>query len=269
MKKKPIIISILVAVLIIAAIVGTMLYRRDSNGKPFKASLNHSKVMMTPNWNATVKLTANKGATYQVLNKDNKVVKDKHATTDGKATIKLTKVGDYTIVAKSDNGHVSKKLPVKVSHYQAQINKWTNAVGPLKFKITSVDYRLMSKRDSDKPDTSMIDEIFDQLNDHYYQVQVNYVVENTGNKAVNPQYTMWLPESDDNQEFSVQTPTADGAGIDSIIGTAAINPKSKRSGNVIMISNNKFSVQNMKFSIDEVLGNNGSHISKGGIAKLK
>ena len=115
----------------------------------------------------------------------------------------------------------------------------------------------------------MIDEIFDQLNDHYYQVQVNYVVENTGNKAVNPQYTMWLPESDDNQEFSIQTPTADGAGIDSIIGTAAIGPKSKRSGNVIMISNNKFSVQNMKFSIDEVLGNNGSHISKGGIAKLK
>ena len=74
MKKKSIWITILVAVLVIAAIVGTIFYRRDSNGKPFKASLNHENVMMTPDWNATVRLKANNGATYRVLNSDKKVI---------------------------------------------------------------------------------------------------------------------------------------------------------------------------------------------------
>lgn len=36
-----------------------------------------------------------------------------------------------------------------------------------------------------------------------------------------------------------------------------------------MMSNNKFTVKHMKFSIGEVLGNDGDHISKGGIAEIK
>ena len=36
-----------------------------------------------------------------------------------------------------------------------------------------------------------------------------------------------------------------------------------------MLSNNKFSVKHLKFSVGEVLDNGGEHIAKGGIAKLK
>ena len=174
MKKKSIWITILVVVLVIAAIVGTIFYRRDSNGKPFKASLNHENVMMTPDWNATVRLKANNGATYRVLNSDKKVIQGTHKTTKGKANIVLTKTGDYTVVAKSDNGHVSRKLPVKVTHYKANINKWTNAAGPLKFKITSVDYQELAKSKKNKPDDSLVDPAYKQLNNHYYQIKVNY-----------------------------------------------------------------------------------------------
>lgn len=269
MKKKSIWITILVVVLVIAAIVGTIFYRRDSNGKPFKASLNREKVMMTPDWNATIKLKANKGATYRVLNNDKKVVQGKHKTINGKANIVLTKTGDYTVVAKSDNGHVSKRLPVKVTHYKANIGKWTNAVGPMKFKIISVDYQELTKNKKNQPDDSLVDEAYKQLNKHYYQIKVNYLVQNSGKKAVDPEYTMWNPESDDGQEFSVQSPTPEGIASDTIVGTSAITPGSGRAGSVTMISNNKFTVKHMKFSIGEVLGNDGNHVGKGGIAKIK
>lgn len=260
---------IVLVLVVIIAIVGVIFYRRDSHGKPFKASLSSSKVMMTPDWYAQVKLKANDGATYEVKNSKDKVVQGKTKTKDGKAIVKLNNTGKYTIVAKSDNGHVSKKLPLKVTNYKANINKWTNAVGPLKFKITNVEYQKLTKSAKNKPDNSIIDEAYDQLNNQYYQVKINYLVKNDGKKAVNPQYTFWLPESDDGQEFSVQEPTPDGGAVDTIIGTSAINPRSSRSGSVTMISNNKFSVKHLKFSIDEVLGNDGDHIADGGTAILK
>lgn len=78
-----------------------------------------------------------------------------------------------------------------------------------------------------------------------------------------------MPETDDSQEFSTQEPSPDGGAVDTISGTEAINPGNSRSGSVTMISNNKFTVKHFKFSIEEVLGNEGKHISKGGIAELK
>ena len=259
---------IVLVLVIIVAIVGVILYRRDSHGKPFKANLANEKVMMTPDWYAKVRLTANDGATYEVKNSKGKVIQSKTSTKGGKADIKLNNTGNYTIVAKSDNGHVSKKLPLKVTNYKANINKWTNAVGPLKFKITNVEYQKLTKSAKNKPDNSGIDEAYDQLNNQYYQVKINYLVKNDGKKAVNPQYTFWFPESDDGQEFSTEEPSPDGGAVDTIIGTSAINPGNSRSGSVTMISNNKFSVKHLKFSIDEVLGNDGDHIADGGTAKL-
>lgn len=267
MKKKSIWITLSVIIVIIAATVGTIFYRRDSNGKPFKASLNHEKVMMIPDWNAMVKLKANKGATYRVLNSDKKVVQGTHKTTNGKANIKLAKTGDYTVVAKSDNGHVSKKLPVKVTHYKANINKWTNAVGPLKFKVDSVDYKKVAK--SKKNNTDFSDDIFDSLNKKYYQVVVTYEVKNSGSKAVNPQYTQWLPVDDSGREFPWETGSAEAVQNDNITGTSAIQAHSSRVGKMTMISNQKFSVKHFQFNVAEVLGNNGNHIAKGGIAKVK
>lgn len=259
---------LVLVLIIIVAIVGVFLYRRDSHGKPFKARLASEKVMMTPDWYANVRLTANDGATYEVKNSKGKVIQGKTSTNDGKADIKLNNTGKYTIIAKSDNGHVSKKLPVTVTNYKANINKWTNAVGPLKFKITNVEYQKLTKSAKNKPDNSGIDEAYDQLNNQYYQVKINYLVKNDGKKAVNPQYTFWFPESDDGQEFSTEEPSPDGGAVDTIIGTSAINPGNSRSGSVTMISNNKFSVKHLKFSIDEVLGNDGDHIADGGTAKL-
>lgn len=76
---------LVLVLVVIIAIVGVIFYRRDSNGKPFKASLNHSKVMMTPNWYAKVNLTANDGATYEVKNSKDRVVQGKTKTKNGKA----------------------------------------------------------------------------------------------------------------------------------------------------------------------------------------
>ena len=112
--------------------------------------------MMTPDWYAKVTLTANKGTTYEVKNGKNKVIQGKSETKNGKAEIKLNDTGNYTIIAKSDNGHVSKKLPVKVNHYKAAPNKWTSSVGPLRFKITSVEYQKMKKSEANKPDNSIL-----------------------------------------------------------------------------------------------------------------
>lgn len=225
--------------------------------------------MMTPAWNTTVKLKVNDGATYSVLNSNKKTVQTSQKTTNGKANIKLTKAGNYTVVAKSDNGHVSKKLPVTVKNYKATLNKWTTASGPLKFKIISVDYRIMTRKKSNQPDDSLLDNAYKQLNKHYYQIKVNYLVKNEGKKSVSPQYTFWIPQSDQGQEFSTQSPSTEGMASDTIVGTSSIAPHSTRAGSVTLISNNKFSIKHLKFSIDEVLDNNGDHISDGGVARLR
>ena len=60
-----------------------------------------------------------------------------------------------------------------VNHYKAAPNKWTSSVGPLRFKITSVEYQKMKKSEANKPDNSGIDEAYKELNHHYYQVKVN------------------------------------------------------------------------------------------------
>ena len=96
-----------------------------------------------------------------------------------------------------------------------------------------------------------------------------YLVKNSSKKAVNPQYTIWMPEADNGQEFSTETPSPDGGAVDTIIGTEAINPGNSRSGSITMLSNHKFTVKHFKFSIEEVLGNEGNHIAKGGVAELK
>ena len=103
MKKKSIWIAILVVVLVMAAIVGTIFYGRDSNGTPLQASPNPEYVMMTPDWNATVGLKANNGATYRVMNSDKKVIQGTHKTNKGNANILPTKTGDKRGVVKSDN----------------------------------------------------------------------------------------------------------------------------------------------------------------------
>lgn len=260
---------LLLVVVIIVAIIGVIFYRRDSSGKPFKASLNHSTVMMTPNWNAKVKLSANKGATYTVQNDKGKIVQGEHTTKNGKANVILNDAGTYTIVAKSDNGHVSKKLPVKVKNYSKDINKTTNSVGPLKFKITHVEYKKMTKSKENQPDDSLADRAYKGMNKHYYQVKIDYVVTNNGKKDVDPEYTFWMPKTDDNQEFSVQEPTSEAIGSDSIIGTSTINPKTSRSGSVLMLSPHKFSVKHFKFSVGEIINSDGDTIAKGGTAQIK
>ena len=71
------------------------------------------------------------------------------------------------------------------------------------------------------------------------------------------------------QESSTQSLTPEAIASDTIVGTEDIGAHSSRAGTVTMLSNNKFSVKHLKFSVGEVLDNGGEHIAKGGIAKLK
>lgn len=255
---------LVLVLIIIVAIVGVFLYRRDSHGKPFKARLASEKIMMTPDWYANVRLTANDGATYEVKNSKGKVIQGKTSTKDGKADIKLNNTGKYTIIAKSDNGHVSKKLPVKVTNYKKNFNKTTTKVSPLSFKIGNVEYKKMKK----SKDNSYNMESYSQLNNYYYQVTINYEVYNHGKKPVNPQYTTWTPVTDNNKEFEVNSSSVNGYAMDNIIGTNAIGPNVSRNGTMTLISNDKFSVQHLKFTIEDVRTNNGVKIADGGTAKL-
>lgn len=254
---------------VIIAIVGVIFYRRDSNGKPFKARLNHSKVMMTPNWYAKVRLSANDGATYEVKNNKDKVIQGKTKTKDGKADIKLNNTGNYIVIAKSDNGHVSKKLPVKVTNYKANINKWTSSVGPLKFKINSVEYKEMT-RTNEEP--TYRGEIYKKLNKKFYRVNVNYTVKNTGKKSVSALTTYWRPITDSGQIIPVDEgeATPNGYAIDSIrTGTADIDPGTTMNGTVEINSNSKFQVEHLKFRVSEMFSSTGDEVHSGGTAKLE
>lgn len=268
MKKKSIWIIISVIVVIIAAIVGTILYRRDSNGKQFKASLNHSKVMMTPDWYAQVRLTANKGATYEVKNGNGKLIQSKTNTKNGKANIKLDNTGNYVIVAKSDNGHVSKKLPVKVVHYKANINKWTSAVGPLKFKIGKVEYKKMTKTNEEPTYRGTV---YKQLNRKYYRVTINYTVKNDGKKPISALTSYWRPITDSGQIIPVDEggATPNGYAIDSIRnGVDNIDPGTSENGTVEINSNSKFEVKHLKFRVTEMFTETGKKVHSGGTASL-
>lgn len=259
---------IVLVLVIIVAIVGVILYRRDSHGKPFKANLANEKVMMKPDWYAKVRLTANDGATYEVKNSKGKVIQSKTSTKGGKADIKLNNTGNYTIVAKSDNGHVSKKLPLKVTNYKANINKWTNAVGPLKFKIGKVEYKEATKGGETTINNT---DAYNQLNKHFYRIIIHYTAYNSSSKPIDSLTTVWSPIIDGNQEISVDNGDGEGYADSSIReGGNPIPAHGKTQGTFVINYNRKITAKNLKIHVTQISSTDLKTLdSKGGTAKLK
>lgn len=239
--KKALSISLATLILCGLTACGT----KDSTGKVFNATLNQDKIMMSSDYIATAKLKANKNATYTVENDKGNEIQDSRKTKTGKADIELTKTGKYTIVAKSDNGHVTKKLPLTVKPYTVNLNKTTSSVGPLQFNIKTIKYEQMTKKKQPNNDALYNMDNYASLNKHYYQVTITYEVRNNGDKPVDPQITMWTPTDDNGTEFQ-DNGSADSYFYDTVVGGSKIAPKSHRAGTIYMISNNKFSVNNLK-----------------------
>lgn len=264
MKKKKLLL--LPMVLLIAAGL-TACGTKDSQGKEFKASLNKSSVMMDTDYTATVKLKANKNTKYTVENNKGNDIQSERTTKTGKADIELTNPGKYTVVAKSDNGHVTKKLPVSVKPYEVTLNKSTNSVGPLQFKINKIKYERLTKTKEPKNDALYNMDNYDGLAKHYYQVTIYYEARNNGDQPIDTSISLWNPTDDNGTEFEEQG-SADAYSYDTIAGSGKIAPKSHRSGVIYMISNNKFSVNNLKLNIDEIWANDDEQISDGGVAQF-
>lgn len=240
---------------------------KDSTGKEFEASINKDKVMLNSNYNATVKLKTNKNAVYEVQNGKGNDIQSDRKTSSGKVDISLNKPGKYKIIAKSDNGKVKKKLPVEVVPYTVSLNKTTSSVGPLQFRIKNIEYKQIKKTKEPNSDALYNMDDYSSLNDTYYQVKINYEVRNNGNKTIDPTQTLWNPIDDNGTEFQSDG-SADSYFYDTVAGGSKIAPKSHRAGVIYMISNNKFSVRNLKINVGDIYANDDEQIGDSGVANL-
>ena len=263
MKKK----FMLVPMVALLALGLTACGTKDSQGKEFKASLAKSSVMMDSDYTATAKLKTNKNATYTIENSKGNEIQGERKIKTGKADIELKKTGKYTIVAKSDNGHVTKNLPLTVKPYEVTLNKATNSVGPLQFVIKSIKYQEMTKTKEPNNDALFNMDNYASLNKHYYQVVINYEVRNNGEQPVDVQSTSWTPTDDNGTEYQ-DDGSADSYFYDTVVGGSKIAPKQHRAGSIYMISNNKFSVNNLKFNVSEIWAKDDDKIGDGGVAQL-
>lgn len=249
------------------AFVLTACGTKDSKGKVFKASLNHNQVMLDPSYNAKVELKTNKNSTYKVLDSNGKEVQKEKKTKTGKATLNFTEKGNYEVVATSDNKHVTKKLALKVKELKKNVNKDMTAVGPMKFTVKNVKYQKMTKTKEPHDDAEYNIDNYKALNKHYYKVTIGYTMTNTGKTKIDPTITLWSPVDDNNVEYS--SASNDAYSFDTIVGGSSIQPKMKKSGQITMISNDKFSVEHLKISVSEQYASNDKQIGDGGVAELK
>ena len=84
---------------------------------------------------------------------------------------------------------------------------------------------------------------------------------------IDPQYTTYNPIDDSGRTFS-EDGGSDAYAFDSIIGTSKIQPHTRRTGTVVMISNHHFTVKNLKFEVGEIWANDDDQLSDGGVASL-
>ena len=74
--------------------------------------------------------------------------------------------------------------------------------------------------------------------------------------------------TDDNGTEYQDDGSADSYFYDTVVGGSKIAPKQHRAGSIYMISNNKFSVNNVKFNVSEIWANDDDKIGDGGVAQL-
>lgn len=265
-KFSKILLSIFLTCFIIFGL--TACGTKDSTGKVFKATLSKSKIMMTSNYVATTRLKTNKNATYTVEDSKGNDIQDSRKTASGKVNIQFNKAGKYTVIAKSDNGHVTKNLPVTVKPCFITLNKTTSAVGPLQFQIKDIKYEQKIKPKKPNNDALYNMDNYASLNHTYYQVTVNYEIRNNGDKPIDTDSTLWSPTDDNGAEFQ-DNGSADSYVYDTGAGAGKVAPKSHRTATLYMISNKKFTVNNLKFNVDEIWQNDDTKIGDGGVAQLQ
>lgn len=260
MKKGLILISCLVAALVLVG----------CNPKnSMEASLNHKKVMMDSDYQAHAVLKTSKEATYEVQDKKGNSIQGIRTNKNGKANLTFNKLGDYKVVVKSKNGNETKELPIKVTAYSKEINRSTNSIAGLQFKIKKVTYEKVKKSKSSKNDAEdfMSKSGYKGLNDYYYRVVINYEIVNNGDNTFSPGYTTWAPIDDSGKEYTDEG-NADAYSYDTVIGESDIRPHTRRSGEMVMISNDKFKINHLKINIDELNNEDGDAYSAGGIISI-
>lgn len=241
---------------------------KDSHGKELKLSVSDHTVMLNENFQAHVHIKTNKDATYELL-KGDKTIQSSRKTTTGSANIKFVKPGKYTIKVQSDNKHATKTQNIRVKPCDITVNKTTSAVGPMKFTIKHIKYERVKKvkKSQVMEDAENNMEDYDMLRNPYYRVVVTYELINDGDKSIDPQYTTYNPIDDSGRTFS-EDGGSDAYAFDSIIGTSKIQPHTRRTGTVVMISNHHFTVKNLKFEVGEIWANDDDQLSDGGVASL-
>ena len=240
---------------------------KDSSGKPLKASLNKSIVMMDEEYHASVNLKANKNAKYEVFDKNDKSIQGQRTLKTGKGTINFDNTGKYKVEVKGDNNHGKKDLLVNVKPYSKTINKTTSSVGPLQFQVKKVTYQKKTKPSKPNSDALFNLDNFKSLNHNYYEVVVEYEIRNNGDKPVDTSTTLWSPMDDNGTQFD-----SDGSADSYVYDTATggkIAPHGHKAATMTMISNNKFSVKNLKFNVNEIWANDDEQIGDGGVAEFK
>lgn len=241
---------------------------KDSHGKELKLSVSQHTAMLDENFQRTVDIKTNKDATYEVL-KGDKVIQTSRKTKTGKAQFTFTEPGKYVVKAKSDNKHATKEQEVKILPCDVTINKTTSAVGPISFKVKHIKYekvKKVKKSDLDK-DAEINMEEYGNLNKTYYPVLVTYELINNGDQTIDTSTTTFDPVDDSGVTFSSEG-GSDAYAFDTLMGSGKIQPHARRTGTVTMISNNHFTVKNMKFEVGEIWANDDDQIGDGGIATL-
>lgn len=265
MKKKIIFVSLVSMIALGLVACGN----KDSSGKPFKASLSKSRIILDSEYKAAVQLRTNKNATYEVQNQNGNDVQSDRKTKSGKVEVTFHKPGKYTVIAKSDNGKVEKQLPLQVVPYTIKLDRATSSVGPIQFKIKSIEYRQMEKPKEPNSDALFNLDDFESLNKNYYQVKINYEVRNNSDTTIDPSVTLWNFVDDEGTEFQTNG-SVDSYLYDSAAGGSKIAPKSHRSGVAYMISNEKFSVRNLKINVGDIYtsDNDDEPVYESGVANL-
>lgn len=243
---------------------------KENKKEEFKATLNKSKVMMNSDYEATVKLKTAKDATFEVVDNKKHSVQGIRTTKTGKENIVLKNIGKYEIIVKDKDENITKKLRVKVLPYKKNINRATSSVAGTQFNIQTVTYEKVKKPKNPTEDAELNMDSVDGLNKVYYRVVISYELINNNDKSINPQYTEWSPIDDSGKDY-----TGDGNAyaysFDSIIGTQPIQPHTRKTGELVMISNNKFRVDHLKINLSEQVTTDGGDVTtfaNGGILSL-
>lgn len=222
---------------------------------------------MSPDYTATAKLKMSKNASYSIENSKGDEIQGKRKVKSGSTNITFNKVGKYTVVAQDKDNQATKKINVTVKPYTVVLNKAMSSVGPLQFKIKSIKYEELTK--PKEPNTDALNNMdnYASLHKHFYQVTINYEARNNGEQPIDTQTTLWTPTDDNGTEFQ-EDGSADSYFYDTIMGGTKIAPKAHRAGNLYMISNNKFTVNNLKINVGEIYANDDDQLSDGGVAQL-